>query len=124
MQAVWFMIIGAVLIVFIIFLRNYTSSQYIIGDIVEINSGTARMDNFDKQDGSYTADGEMLYIRFEPDGCEFLDEDGNKIQATDITVGSRVKMISSTGLKTDEYGYTTVYIKKVEVLEMAPEIEG
>ncbi len=117
------MIIAAVLIVFIIFLRSYTSSQYIIGDIVEINSATARMDNFDRNDGSYTADGEMLYIRFEPDNCEFFDEDGNAIEATDITVGSKVKMTSSTGLKTDEYGYTTVYIKKVEVLDMAPELE-
>ena len=122
MQALWFMVIGAVLIVFIIFLRSYTSSQYIIGDIVEINSATARMDNFDEQDGSYTAEGDMLYIRFEPDSCEFLDEDGNAIEATDITVGSRVKMTSSTGLKTDKYGYTTVYIKKVEVLDMAPEL--
>lgn len=117
------MVIAAVLIVFIIFLRSYTSSQYIIGDIVEINSATARMDNFDKQDGSYTAEGDMLYIRFEPDNCEFLDEDGKVIEATDITVGSRVKMTSSTGLKTDKYGYTTVLIKKVEVLDMAPEME-
>lgn len=120
MQAVWFLIFAAILVVFIIVLRSYTSSQYIIGEIVEINSATARMDNFDKNDGAYTASGEMLYIRFEPDTCEFLDEDGKAILATDITVGSKVKMISSTGLKTDEYGYTTVYIKKVEVLKMAP----
>ncbi len=77
------------------------------------------MDNFDQSDGSYTGDGELLYIRFEPDGCEFLDENGDPCEATDIIVGSKVKMTSSTGLKTDKYGYTTVYIDKVEVLEPA-----
>ena len=111
------MAIGAVLVVFIIFVRRYTVDQYIIGEIVDINSSTARMDNFDKQDGAYTADGDMLYIRFEPDSCEFFDENGKPCEATDITIGSKVKMTSSTGLKTDKYGYTTVYIKKVEVLE-------
>lgn len=121
LQACVLLVIAAVMVIVFIFVRNsfFTGEQYIIGEIVSINSGTAQMDNFDKNDGSYTGDGELLYIRFEPDDCEFLDEDGKAIEATDITVGSKVKMTASTGLKTDKYGYTTVYIKKVEVLEMA-----
>lgn len=115
-QALWFIAAAAVLIAFIIFMQSYKSEQYIIGDLVEISSATARMDNFDKRDGSYTAEGDKLYIMFEPDKCEFFDEDGNSCSALDIEVGSRVKMTSSTGLKTDKYGYTTVYINKVEVL--------
>lgn len=115
------MAIAAVCIIVFILVRNiaFSSEQYIIGDIVSINSATAQMTNFDENDGSYTGDGEMLYIQFEPDGCEFLDENGKPCLATDITEGSRVKMTSSTGLKTDKYGYTTVYINKVEVLEWA-----
>lgn len=118
-QAFWFAVIAVVFVTVFIIVRSYKPSQYIIGDIVEISSATASMDNFDQNDGAYTADGKMLYIRFEPDNCEFLDEDGNRCEATDITVGSRVRMTASTSLKTDEYGYTTVDIKKVEVLEMA-----
>lgn len=109
------------MIIAFIFVRNtfFVSTPYIIGDIVSISSATAQLTNFDENEGSYTGDGEMLYIRFETDGCEFLDQNGNPCLATDITVGSRVKMTASTGLKTDKYGYTTVYIKKVEVLEWA-----
>lgn len=115
-QALWFVAAAAVLIGFIIFMQSYKSDQYIIGNVVEISSATARMDNFDKDDGAYTADGDKLYIMFEPDNCEFFDADGNSCTALDIEVGTRVKMTSSTGLKTDKYGYTTVYINKVEVL--------
>lgn len=78
------------------------------------------MENFDKNDGAYTADPDKLFITFIPDGCEFVDEEGKAITALDITVGSKVKMISSTGLKTNAEGYTTVEIKRVEVINMAP----
>ena len=78
------------------------------------------MGNFDKKDGAYTGDPDKLFITFLPDSCEFFDENGNPITALDITVGSKVKMTSSTGLKTNAEGYTTVEIKKVEVLEAAP----
>lgn len=118
-QAFWFAVIVVVFVTVVIVIRSYKPSPYIIGDVVEISSATARMDNFDMTDGSYTADGEMLYIRFEPSGCEFFDENGDPCEATDITIGSRVKMTASTELETDEYGYTTVYINKVEVLEKA-----
>ncbi len=99
-----------------IFVHYITTEQYIIGDVVEINSGTAKMNNFDTEDGAYTADPEKLFIRFETDSCEFFDENGNSCEATDIEVGARVKMTTRSGLKTDKYGYTTVYIDKVEVL--------
>lgn len=122
-QALWFTVIAVVLVTVVIIVRSYKPSPYIIGEVVEISSATARLDNFDENDGAYTADGDMLYIQFEPDGCEFFDEDGNACEATDITIGSKVKMTASTELKTDEYGYTTVYIKKVEVLEMAEDSE-
>lgn len=111
--------IAAALIVFVaaVFVVQYvTTEQYIIGDLVEINSGAAKMNNFDKEDGAYTADADKLFIRFETDSCEFFDENGDPCEATDIEVGSRVKMTTRSGLKTDKYGYTTVYIDKVEVL--------
>lgn len=103
----------------VIFVRNtfFFGEQYIIGKVVTINSGSAQLDHFDKDDGAYTGDPDKLYIRFETDNCEFIDEDGNPCEVEDITPGSKVKMTSSSGLKTDKYGYTTVYIKKVEVLE-------
>ena len=114
------LVLAAVIVVAFIYFRNFyfVGEQYIIGQIVEINSATARMNKFDKHDGAYTGDGDKLYIRFETDNCEFIDEDGEPCEATDITVGSKVKMTSSSSLKTDQYGYTTVYISKVEVLEM------
>lgn len=111
--------IVAALVIFIgsvFFIHYITTEQYIIGDVVEISSGSAKLNNFDKEDGAYTADAEKLFIRFEPDSCEFFDEDGNPCEATDIEVGSKVKMTTNSGLKTDKYGYTTVYIDKVEVL--------
>lgn len=111
--------VAAVMVIGFIIVRNtfFFGEQYIIGEVVEINSGSARMDKFDKDDGAYTGDGDKLYIRFETDGCEFFDEDGNACGVEDITIGSKVKMTSSSSLKTDKYGYTTVYIKKVEVLQ-------
>lgn len=122
-QAFW--IIGFVLLVFfgVIAFRRWKPDQYIIGEITWINSGAAHLEDFDKNDGAYTGDPDKLFITFVPDGCEFLDEDGNPITALDITVGSRVKMTSSTGLKTNAEGYTTVEIKLVEVLYMAPTAE-
>ncbi len=120
MQACILLAVAAVIVVACIVARHmmFTTEQYILGEIVDINAATAHMDNFDKDDGAYTGDGDMLYIRFEPDSCEFLDEDGDPCEPEDITPGSKVKMIASTRLKTDKYGYTTVYIKRVEVLEM------
>ncbi len=122
-QAFW--IIGFVLLVIfgVIAFRRWKPDQYIIGEITWINSGAAHLEDFDKNDGAYTGDPDKLFITFVPDGCEFLDEDGNPITALDITVGSRVKMTSSTGLKTNAEGYTTVEIKLVEVLYMAPTAE-
>ena len=110
-----------VLIVFgVIALRRWKPDQYIIGEVTQISSAAAKMGNFDKKDGAYTGDPDKLFITFLPDSCEFFDENGNPITALDITVGSKVKMTSSTGLKTNAEGYTTVEIKKVEVLEAAP----
>ena len=78
------------------------------------------MENFDKNDGAYTGDPKKLFITFLDPGCEFFDVEGNPITALDITIGSKVKMTSTTGLKTNAEGYTTVEIKKVEVLIAAP----
>lgn len=109
---------GIVLLIVIgvIVFRRWKPEQYIIGEVTFIDSYTAKMDNFDKNDGAYTGDPDKLYIKFLPNGCKFFDVDGNLCEASDITVGSKVKMISTTGLKTDEYGRTIVEIKKVEVL--------
>ena len=114
--ALWIVIVIVAFVGLVLLVNNVSTEQYIIGDVVEINSGAARVDNFDKKDGAYTADSEKLFIRFEPDSCEFFDENGKPCEATDIDVGSRVKMTTRSGLKTDKYGYTTVYIDKVEVL--------
>ena len=103
--------------------NRWKPEQYIIGDVTWINSGAAHLENFDKKDGAYTGDPDKLFITFLPDSCEFFDEDGKAITALDITVGSKVKMTSSTTLKTDADGYTTIEIKKVEVLEMAQTAE-
>ena len=105
------------------FFRRWKPDQYIIGDVSFISSASAKLENFDKRDGAYTGDPDKLFITFLPDGCEFYDENGNAITALDITVGSKVKMTSSTGLKTNAEGYTTVEIKKVEVLVAAPSPE-
>ena len=118
-EVFWIVVIAMVFVVVVICVKSYKPAQYIIGDVTDISSATASMDNFDENDGAYTGDPEKLYIMFEPDGCEFLDESGKACAATDITIGSKVKMTASTELKTDEYGYTKVYINKVEVLEMA-----
>ena len=119
-QAFWIIGIVVLVILGIIAFRRWKPDQYIIGDITWINSAAAKMENFDKNDGAYTADPDKLFITFIPDGCEFVDEEGKAITALDITVGSKVKMISSTGLKTNAEGYTTVEIKRVEVINMAP----
>lgn len=119
-QAFW--IIGLVILIIfgVIAFRRWKPDQYIIGEITWINSAAAKMENFDKTDGAYTGDPDKLFITFLPDACEFFDTEGNPITALDVTVGSKVKMTSSTGLKTNAEGYTTVEIKKVEVLYMAP----
>jgi len=115
--------IVVLVVVGVIAFRRWKPDQYIIGEVTYISSATAKMDNFDKQDGAYTADPDKLFITFLPDGCEFYDQNGDPITALDITIGSKVKMTSSTGLKTNAEGYTTVEIKKVEVLIMAPSPE-
>ncbi len=112
----WIVVAVVAFVGFVVFMQISKSEQYIIGDVVEISSGSAKMNNFDEEDGSYTADADKLFIRFEPDSCEFFDEDGEPCTALDIEIGSRVKMTSRSGLKTDRYGYTTVYIDKVEVI--------
>ncbi len=119
-QAFW--IIGIVLLIVfgVIAFRRWKPDQYIIGEVKFISSASAQLENFDKRDGAYTGDPDKLFITFVPDGCEFYDVDGNPITALDITIGSKVKMTSSTGLKTNAEGYTTVEIKKVEVLVAAP----
>ena len=111
--------IVVLVIVGVIVFNQWKPEQYIIGEVESITSGSAKLVNFDKKDGAYTADPNKLFITFLPDGCQFFDEEGNSITALDITVGSKVKMTSSTGLKTNAEGYTTVEIYKVEVLEMA-----
>ena len=118
-QAFWIMGIVVLVIVGVIVFNQWKPEQYIIGEVESITSGSAKLVNFDKKDGAYTADPNKLFITFLPDGCQFFDEEGNSITALDITVGSKVKMTSSTGLKTNAEGYTTVEIYKVEVLEMA-----
>ncbi|MBQ4397062.1 MAG: hypothetical protein II828_06020 [Clostridia bacterium] len=118
-QACILFALAVVMVLAVIFVRNtfFFGEQYIIGKVVTIDSGSAQLDHFDKDDGAYTGDPDKLYIRFETDNCEFIDEDGNPCEVEDIIPGSKVKMTSSSSLKTDKYGYTTVYIKKVEVLE-------
>ena len=108
------------IVIGVIVFRRWKPDQYIIGEVAWINSNAAHLENFDKRDGAYTGDPDKLFITFLPDNCEFLDEDGKAITALDITEGSKVKMTSSTGLKTNAEGYTTVEIKLVEVLYMAP----
>ena len=98
--------------------RRWKPDQYIIGEITYISSAGASMENFDKRDGAYTGDPKKLFITFIESGCEFLDENGKVITALDITIGSKVKMTSTTGLKTNAEGYTTVEKKKVEVLQI------
>ena len=109
---------GIVLLIVIgvIAFRRWKPEQYIIGEITFIDSYTAKLDNFDKNNGAYTGDPDKLYIKFLPNGCKFYDVDGNPCEATDISLGSKVKMTATTGLKTDEYGRTIVEIKSVEVL--------
>lgn len=119
----WIAVAFVAFIVSVFCVHYVNTEQYIIGDVVEINSGAAKVNNFDKEDGAYTADAEKLFIRFEPDSCEFFDENGKPCEATDIEIGSRVKMTTRSGLKTDKYGYTTVYIDKVEVLMNADDNE-
>lgn len=118
-QAFWIIGIVVLIVIGVIAFRRWKPDQYIIGDISYISSAGASMENFDKRDGAYTGDPKKLFITFLESGTEFFDEDGNAITALDIPVGSRVKMTSTTGLKTNAEGYTTVEIKKVEVLEMA-----
>ncbi len=115
--------IVALIVVGVIAFNKWNTEAYIIGDVSYISSGAAKMENFDKNDGAYTADPSKLFITFLPDGCEFYDVNGKPITALDITVGSKVKMTSSTGLKTNAEGYTTVEIVKVEVLVAAPSPE-
>ncbi len=122
-QAFWIIGIVVVVIFGVMAFNRWKPEQYIIGDVTWINSGAAHLENFDKKDGAYTGDPDKLFITFLPDSCEFFDEDGKAITALDITVGSKVKMTSSTTLKTDADGYTTIEIKKVEVLEMAQTAE-
>lgn len=123
MQAIWIIGIVLLIIVGIIIFRRLKPDQYIIGEVTYISSAGASMENFDKRDGAYTGDPKKLFITFLDPGCEFFDEEGNYISALDITIGSKVKMTSTTGLKTNAEGYTTVEIKKVEVLVMAPSAE-
>lgn len=117
-QALWIIGIVVLIVAGVIVFRRWKPDQYIIGDVSWINSGAAHLENFDKRDGAYTGDPDKLYITFLPDATEFFDEEGNVITALDITPGSKVKMTSSTGLKTNADGYTTVEIKKVEVIHM------
>ncbi len=116
----WLACVVAVVVVVVVAVavsfQYRNSEQYIIGEVVSISSGTATLDNFDTEDGAYTGESSRLYIIFESDGCVFYDENGEECEALDIAVGSKVKMTASTKLVTDENGYTTVYIKKVEVL--------
>lgn len=116
MQAFVIMGIVALIVIGVIAFRRWKPEQYIIGEVDFIDSYTAKLINFDKNDGAYTGDPDKLYIKFLPNGCEFYDVDGNSCEALDITIGSKVKMTSTTGLKTDEYGRTIIEIKKVEVL--------
>lgn len=122
-QAFWIIGIVVFIVIGVIVFRRWKPDQYIIGEVTYISSAGASMDNFDKNDGAYTADPKKLFITFLDPGCEFVDEDGKSITALDITIGSKVKMISTTGLKTNAEGYTTVEIKRVEVIEMAQTAE-
>jgi hypothetical protein len=119
-QEFWIIGIVVLIVLGVVAFRRWKPDQYIIGEVREITSASAKLENFDKNDGAYTGDPEKLFITFLPDGCEFFDENGKEITALDITVGSKVKMTSTTGLKTNAEGYTTVEIKKVEVLKAAP----
>ena len=122
-QAFWIIGIAILIVIGVIVFRRWKPDQYIIGEITYISSAGASMENFDKRDGAYTGDPTKLFITFIESDCEFLDENGKVITALDITIGSKVKMTSTTGLKTNAEGYTTVEIKKVEVLQMAQTAE-